>query len=257
VYRLFIDEVGHDNLKTVNDPNERYLCLMGVMLHLPTAGKQLDEALNSLKKKVFGTEAVVLHRREIIDKKPPPFDALNDPSKRKTFDDGLLEIIESCEYKAIAIHIDKKEHIEKYAVWVHQPYHYCLTAMMERYAMQLRTNGAKGDVMAEWRGIKPNRRLEAAYRYVLKFGTGNMKAAQFKEALSSSELKIRKKAANVSGLQLADLLANPVARHLLCRRTSTEMTAEFGMKVVAILNTSKFRRSYSGKIEGYGFKMLP
>ncbi len=256
MYRLFIDEVGHDNLKTVNDPSEQYLCLMGVILHLPSAGKQLEERLNTLKNAVFGTAAVVLHRREIINKKPPPFDALNDLSKRKAFDDGLLEIIEACSYKAIAVHIDKKEHVEKYAVWVHQPYHYCLAVMMERYVMQLRSDGAKGDVMAEWRGIAPNRKLEAAYRYIHKFGTSNMKTAQFQEALSSGELKIQKKDANIAGLQLADLLASPAARYLQCKRTGIPMNAKFGLKVVSILNASKFR-SYNGKIEGYGYKLLP
>jgi hypothetical protein len=36
MYRLFIDEFGHDNLNTANDPNEQFLCLLGVALDSPS-----------------------------------------------------------------------------------------------------------------------------------------------------------------------------------------------------------------------------
>jgi hypothetical protein len=171
VYRLFIDEVGHDNLKSAKDPNER----------------KLD---------IFETENIVLHRREIIDKNEEPFDKLRDPTKRKKFDESLLSLIETCDYAAIAVLIDKKEHIEKYTVWRHQPYHYCLTAMLERYVMHLEAIGDEGDVMAEWRGVLPNRKLEAAYQYIYKNGNDNIKADRFQTRLSSAQLKIKTKSAN-------------------------------------------------------------
>jgi hypothetical protein len=230
---------------------------MGVILHLETAAKYLESELNALKKSVFGTEAVVLHRRELIDKRPAPFDKLADPETRARFDDGLLSIIEVCDYAAVAILLDKKEHIEKYAVWRHQPYHYCLKAMMERYVMHLEAVGDVGDIMAEWRGVLPNKKLEGAYRYLYQHGTENMTADQFQCRLSSGELKIRTKASNVAGLQLADIIASPAARYLQCKKRGEEMTAPFGKKVVEILNASKFRRSWSGRIEGYGTKYLP
>jgi hypothetical protein len=257
VYRLFIDEVGHDNLNTANDSSERYLCLLGLIVELESANKHLIGTMEALKVAIFKTPKVVLHRREIIDKKPPPFDLLEDSNTRDAFDQGLLNLIATCEYRVVAVLIDKKEHIERYAVWRSHPYHYCLRAMLERYVMHLNDLGATGDVMAEWRGVKPNRKLEAAYKHIYTQGTENMSRTQFQARLSSGQLKIQKKGANIAGLQLADLLASPVNRSLLCKKNKVEMTAPFGKRVVEILLESKYRRSHKGKIEGYGLKLLP
>src|ERR1035437_5788722 len=73
-YRLHIDEVGHHNLASANDPNERYLCLVGVILDLEYSMGEFTDSMNSLKMEVFGTHNVVLHRRELIDKSPAPYD---------------------------------------------------------------------------------------------------------------------------------------------------------------------------------------
>ena len=123
--------------------------------------------------------------------------------------------------------------------------------------MHLEDTGDVGDIMAEWRGVLPNKKLEAAYRHIYKNGTENMKSDRFQRRLSSKELKIRTKAANIAGLQLADLVASPASRYLLCKKFGEEMKAPFGKQVVEILNASKFRRSRNGKIEGFGTKFLP
>jgi Protein of unknown function (DUF3800) len=259
MHRLFIDEVGHDNLNSRDDPNERFLCLMGVIVDLEQANDVLEEKMNALKLAVFKTKNVVLHRREIINKRPPPFDVLATRATRAFFDQQLLDLIATCSYTAIAVLIDKKEHYDKYAVWHHHPYHYCLKAMLERYVMHLRSTGERGDVMVEWRGINPNRKLEAAYKTIYTRGTENMPGRQFQQALSSGQLKIRTKSANIAGLQLADLVANPACRYLICKKQQIPMTAPFGLKVVAILNDSKYRRCGWGDrtVEGYGTKCLP
>jgi hypothetical protein len=75
--------------------------------------------------------------------------------------------------------------------------------------------------------------------------------------LSSGQLKIKKKEANVAGLQLADLLANPASRDLICKRQGVAMTATFGSRVVKILYEVKYRRSWKGTVKGYGTKTLP
>jgi hypothetical protein len=257
VYRLFIDEAGHDNLKSANNPNERYLCLLGIIINLEEANQHLTETMDALKLSVFNTTNVVLHRREIIDKKTPPFDLLSNPKTRALFDDGLLKLIADCNYTVIAVLIDKKEHIDTYQVWRAYPYHYCFKAMMERYALHLGNLGASGDVMAEWRGVKPNRKLEDAYKYIYTRGTEYLGPTRFQQVLSSGQLKISKKEANIAGVQLADLLANPTYRHLLCKKKNEEMKAPYGKKVVEILEASKYRRNARGKIDGFGIKFLP
>jgi hypothetical protein len=111
--------------------------------------------------------------------------------------------------------------------------------------------------MVEWRGIKPNKYLEESYARLYRNGTENVSAADMKKYLSSSQLKIEKKEANVAGLQLADLLASPASRYLICKKAGQRMTAPFGREVMKILIKYKFRRSIRGRLDGYGLKCLP
>jgi hypothetical protein len=129
---------------------------------------------------------------------------------------------------------------------------------LERYALFLKGENAVGDVMAESREKKDNKRLAKAYRYIYKNGTDNIPAQLIQQRLSSVEIKIKRKSENIAGLQMADMLANPSCRDLICTHTSTPMTAEFGKRVVEILYKAKYRRNpYNGTVAGWGTKWLP
>jgi hypothetical protein len=133
-----------------------------------------------------------------------------------------------------------------------------MTVLLERYVMFLMANKNVGDVMAESREKKDNKQLSKAYRYLYKNGTDNISAALFQQWLSSKEIKIKRKTDNIAGLQLADLIANPSCRELICARTKTSMTAEFSKKVVEILYRRKYcRNSLNATVAGWGTKWLP
>jgi hypothetical protein len=225
------------------------------------------DSMNALKMEIFGTQNVVLHRRELIDKKPAPYDKLADPEVEEKFNSLLLGLVENAKYTTIAVLIDKQRHFEKYEKWHFEPYHYCLTAMIERYVWWLEEENAVGDVMAEGRSRRPDMKLEAAYKYIYRNGTGCQGAESkmfvspemMKRRLTAGGIKIRNKTANVSGLQLADVLANPARRHILCRLENTPMTSAFGKQIVKILVRSKYRRCRWGnrRIIGFGVKVLP
>ena len=209
MFRLFIDECGHHNMKSADNPNERYLGLTGVIMREAYASGQFTDALNQLKQEVFGRSNFPLHRTDILAATISPFDVLKDAATRERFDAGLLQLIESGVYRVVTVVIDKKEHRTKYTVWLFQPYHYCLTVLIERYVMLLQANNSVGDVLAESRGKKDNKRLARAYRYIYKNGTDNIAANIIQQRLSSKEIKIKPKSENIAGLQLADSMANP------------------------------------------------
>lgn len=267
MYRLFIDEVGHHNLATANDPAERYLCLVGVILDLEYSMTEFSDAVNAIKLEIFGTRDVVLHRRELIDKKPAPYDKLSDPAVKERFDSLLLRLIENSRYTVISIFIDKQRHLEKYDAWHFEPYHYCLTAMLERYVWWLDEEDAVGDVMAEGRSRKQDMKLEAAYKYVYSNGTGfdgpEKKVFVSKELiqkrLTAKEIKMKTKASNEVGLQLADIVANPARRHIQCKIENVKFKSKFSRAIVKILVKLKYRRCRWGsrQIIGYGVKILP
>jgi hypothetical protein len=256
VFRLCIDEVGHASMRDVEHPNGRYLSLTGVIMRIEYERQHFEPALNILKARIFGTTEIVLHRTEIVYRRPP-FDCLNDDARRADFDRSALGVIENASYRVITVVIDKLEHKRRYLVWQANPYHYCLMALLERYALWLQNAGTYGDVMAESRGKKDNKKLSKSYTRLYDNGSGYVDRLTFHERLTSRELKLKEKSANVAALQLADLIANPSMRYMICERTGTEMNAEFGTRVVNILKRHKYRRKFDGTIRGVGTKWLP
>jgi hypothetical protein len=256
VLRIFIDEVGNHDLRSCERPTERYLALTGVIMEAGYEAGEFRTALNRLKQDIFGTNDIVLHRRDILDA-APPFQALSDAGVRSRFNDALLALVREGRYKVCTVVIDKREHRDRYAVWRFHPYHYCLTVLLERYVQRLERIGETGDVVVEARGKKENIKLEKAYQYIYKNGTDYALAKVFQDRLTSRDIKLKPKDANIAGLQLADILANPSCRHMICERTKMPMTAQFSAKLVEVLTDSKYHRSEAGAIAGWGEKWLP
>jgi hypothetical protein len=256
VFRLSIDEVGHANIKDAENENCRYLSLTGVIMGIGHERLQFEPALNILKMRIFGTADVVLHRNDIVYRRPP-FDCLNDTVTRVDFDNSVRTLMQNASYRVITVTIDKLEHKRRYLVWQAHPYHYCLMALLERYVLWLIKANSCGDVMAESRGKKDNRKLERSYARLYDQGTPFVGYKMFQRRLTSRELKIKDKAANIAALQLADLIANPSMRSMICEKDGVPMTAGFGNQVVTILKRNKYRRMANGTITGVGTKWLP
>jgi hypothetical protein len=66
LYRLFVDECGDADLKSADDPRQQYLGVTGIIMQADYELGRFTAGLNLLKKKFFGTDAIVLHRREIM-----------------------------------------------------------------------------------------------------------------------------------------------------------------------------------------------
>jgi hypothetical protein len=258
-YRLYIDEVGNPDLGASADPNHRYLSLTGVILDLAYVDNVVFPALEALKRKFFGShpdDPIVLHRKELVNKKPP-FEALQDPAAEAAFNCELLALFQTWDYTVLTVVIDKLEHQQRYRTWRFDPYHYCLTVMVERYILWLRQRVAQGDVMSESRGGKEDRRLKDSFERVCQEGSDFVPPDQFQAHLTSRQLKVKSKANNIAGLQLADLMAHASFRATLARREGRPLAANFGGQIAAILEASKYHRNAAGVIEGWGRKWLP
>jgi len=142
-------------------------------------------------------------------------------------------------------------------VWHYDPYHYCQEVLLERYVLWLERKGAVGDVMAESRGGREDRRLKDSFNRIWLEGTRYVPANQFAARLTSRQLKVKTKANNIAGLQLADLIAHPSFKYILCRRQKTAQPRTFGAQIAQILVGCKFLRSPSGTLVGWGCKWLP
>jgi hypothetical protein len=235
---MYIDEVGNTDLDSSDDPNHRFLSLTGVILDLDYVESTLHPQMEELKAKYFGShpdEPVILHRKEMLNARPP-FQVLREPAIRQKFDHDLLNLMRAWDYTVITICLDKKKHKETYAVWRYDSYHYCLAVLLERFVFFLNRTTSMGDALAESRGGKEDMRLKSAFNRLWKQGTDYVGPEQFQSALTSRELKIKSKANNISGLQLADLVAHPSRNEILREQgLLARNLGPFGSAVVDIL----------------------
>lgn len=258
---MYVDEVGNSDLGASGNPNHRYLSLTGVIVSQEHVASDLNPKLEDLKARYFGShpdDPVILHRKDLVNKRGS-FTSIRDPAVCAAFDAELLALLRDIDYTVITAVIDKLDHLTKYQHWAYDPYHYCLTVLLERYALWLEARDRVGDVMAESRGAKEDRRLKAEYTRIYRAGTDNISHARFVATLTSSELKVRPKSANVSGLQIADLVAHPSFIATKARREGQPLPTNFGGDVAQILEASKYRRAlwWPHRITGYGRKWLP
>jgi hypothetical protein len=255
--RLFIDEVGNDDVKSAS---EHFLSITGITTKIRGHNNIITPEIEQIKTKFFnhGRYApVVLHRKEIL-RKEPPFQCLQDPETNIAWEKAISKLIEDLPYIANTVIIDKHEHVNRYQVWHFNPYHYCMRAIIERYVLWLNRHGLTGDVVAEPRFRKVDKALKNSFQYIYRNGTEHIPPKIIQRCLTSHELKFDPKANNVSGLQLVEMIAHPSHQSLKAKFTGEPMKAAFGSRVVEILERKHYARDpKSGRIDGWGKKWLP
>jgi hypothetical protein len=261
LYRIYIDEVGNHDMRHADDPNQRFLSLTGVILESGYIARVLQPEMEAIKREFFQydpDEPVIFHRKEMVNRRPP-FHSLRDPAVETHFNNSLLLALARWDYWVITVVIDKQAHRDQYQVWRFHPYHYCLTVMLERFVLFLHYGNNRGDVMIESRGGTEDRTLKASYTRLYERGTDSIPQNRWQACLTSGEIKIKPKGANISGLQLADLIAHPSRREVLLEhRLIVDTRDTFGDQICTILRRSKYLRDRrTARIEGYGKKLLP
>ena len=256
--RLFIDEVGNGDLRgSATDDNVRYLSLTGILTTLDSHDRRITPAINALKHGVFGNTSVVLHRRDIV-RREGPFRILHDPEPKRQFDDGLRECVRAVPYLVTTVTIDKRSHLERYAVWRYDPYHYCLCCLIERYVFWLRRHDLRGDVAIEPRFKLGDKKLKQSFRKLYRDGTQNIPSAMIQGHLLSGEIKFFPKKANIAAMQLCDMLAHPSYRSMKFMKERLPEPDDYGTSLVNILRERKYARNpLTGTIYGWGRKWLP
>ncbi len=111
----------------------------------------------------------------------------------------------------------------------------------------------RGDVMAESRGRTEDKQLKAAYTVLHESGTFFHDVAFFQRAVTSKQLKLKPKSANIAGLQVADLLAYPCKQEILVDEGRLDDPGDvFGREICRCIETKYNRRFSDGRVRGYG-----
>ncbi len=257
-YRIYIDEVGNNDLRCSDNPNHRYLSLTGVVIELDHVKQIVNPEMEKLKSTYFNhhpDEPIIFHRKELVNKKFP-FSELKDMAIEKAFNLEFLNCLSRWDYKIITVVIDKYEHQQRYTVWRYDPYHYGMAILFERFHLRLKEIKKVGDMMFESRGGSEDMRLKESFRKIFHEGTDYIRHEDIDESLTSTELKIRQKSANISGLQLADLIAYP-ARNFAMRHYKLAVSERptFNDAIIEVIKPKFFHSNK--KLDGYGLKLLP
>ncbi len=106
--------------------------------------------------------------------------------------------------------------------------------------------------MAESRGGKEDKRLKNAFIKLWEEGTQYVVPEKFQELFTSKQLKVKPKANNISGLQLADIIAHPSRNEILNDNNLLEKPlAPFAIKIIQILQRKYYQQQ--GRIFGKKF----
>jgi hypothetical protein len=255
---LYIDESGTHSYpkKDKNRPAKRYLSLTGVIIENRYYVEVIQPKIREIKLLVASDpdNLPILHREDILNRRGD-FIKLRDPVLCKEFDRLVLELLSNHDYVICVVVLDKTEHLKKYGAAAYHPYHYCLNVILEKYTRCLHDLNSIGDVMAEARGGKDDRKLEKEYTKFYRFGTQFRSPEYIQQVLTSEDIKIRRKELGIEGLEIADLLtlANKIdVLHTYGHIDSLD--PNFQTKLIRKIQPRYFKNG--SIIKGYGKKLL-
>ena len=212
IYHLFLDETGDHGLTSI-DKNFPLFLLCGCLFSEDSI-KKAEDKIGAFKIKYFKTKEVILHSRE-IRKCEGAFQILFDLNLKAEFYKDLNKIIDEIDYRIIGAGVNKEEHIKKYGKQARDPYSLSLSFIIERVVFCLDSLESKSllDIKAEVRGKKEDAMLLAHFNSIIDGGTYYVNRERMQEREPSFRFCTKKD--NIVGLQIADLTAYPLARHLL------------------------------------------
>ena len=212
-YYLYIDECGDHNLKNY-DEQFPIFTLCGVIV-CEDKREWLENEVHALKDEFWGNQYTILHSRD-IRKCQRGFEILFDLEVKKRFYERVNRILGTAEvYTIVACAILKEPYIRNYGR-LNDVYAQSLSFVLERavfYLEGLHEEEIEMHTVVEMRGKKEDEKLRLFYNQLLDNGTYWVNTERLKKYAKSFTLLPKK--ANVIGLQVADLVAYPITRHIL------------------------------------------
>ena len=205
---VYVDESGDHNL-ILSDPEFSVFVLTFCIFRKEDYIGQTVPALQRIKFRHFGHDMVVFHERE-IRKATGCFRFLTDDGLRKGFMTDLNDWVDQSPFAIIAVVIRKAEFSQKHVAG-HNPYHFAMQLGLERVEKYLRRREPQErltHVVFEARGKREDDELELEFRRVCD-------GQNFRKNKLAFQIVVAAKQINSTGLQLADLTARPIGRHIM------------------------------------------
>lgn len=211
-YYLFLDECGDQNLANF-DPSFPIFTLCGIVLSEEQL-QILSSQINDLKKTFWGDKKIILHSRD-IRKCQNGFELFFNLETKQSFYERINEILGQDIYTIICCAILKEPYIRQYGK-LNDVYGQSLSFIMERtvfYLDGVKKSNIELTTIIEKRGKKEDSSLLAYYNSLIDRGTYWVTADRIKSYFKNFQMKAKQD--NIIGLQVADLIAYPITRHIL------------------------------------------
>ncbi|MBK8092971.1 MAG: DUF3800 domain-containing protein [Verrucomicrobiaceae bacterium] len=239
-YLVFVDESGDHGMATINPDFPLFALAFCVFLKAAYV-HEVTPAVRELKVKNFGHDLVILHEHD-IRKKAGAFSMMSK-EPREAFLHQLTQIIDAAEFTLVVVVIDKRE-LHLTDVSSTNPYHLALLFGLERVYRLLSERGQGTQTthfIVEARGKREDTELELEFRRICEGDNGLAKQLPFKLVMAD-------KRTNSEGLQIADMVARPVALSVL--------RPDQPNRAMTILQ-HKFWQGSDGQVAGNGLKCFP
>jgi hypothetical protein len=254
-YIVYVDESG-DHALAALDPDYPVFVLAFCIFQKAEYARLAVPRLEQLKFRYFGHDMVVLHEHE-IRKSKGEFRILLRRETREAFLHDLNALVAEVPFTIVASCIRKHEFVERRGASSNL-YHVALEAGLEQISRFLHERGqhqAATHVVFERRGRREDQELEQEFERICRdrqvagispgLIPGQRPGAGLGDAL---RLVMASKQSNTCGLQLADLVARPIGRHIL--------SPEQPNRALALLSP-KLRRGPDGEVRGWGLICAP
>lgn len=210
----YIDESGDHNLDMKTVDNKYNVFVLGLVLIKKENYESIDTGFKKIKKDIFGSEDFILHTNELNnpnDKRSDPRNkVIYNPTKRAEFYALINEFIKNAPFTTCYMVVRKEHFVNQYTTPI-DPYELSFENILNRTMKY--SHGRDVDMHIECRQSGLDRQMEAQFAKYSLSGTRFCTAEDIKRRIKKFEFFDKNK--NITGIQIADLLANPVGRHFL------------------------------------------
>ena len=207
-YVVYVDESGDHSLASI-DPDYPIFVLALCVFHKRHFSEKIIPAVQKLKFNYFGHDSVVLHEHE-IRKQKGVFAFLSHQPTRNEFMHRLSSVMEASNFVLIGCVVDKQR-LSKAEGASSNPYHIaleiCLDALYS-FLSEKNQSSMQTHVVVECRGKKEDAELELEFRRICDGEHSGNRQLPF-------NIIFAEKKTNLTGLQLADLVARPIGLNYL------------------------------------------
>ncbi len=207
-YIIYGDETGDQSTKIIYDEHPVFaltLCVFSKRTYIDHVVRQFKE----LKFNFWGHDAVILHGAK-LRKQVEDFQFLQNEIRRELFLYKLSETIHNSPFTVISTAIDKRllkemrfNPINAYELSLE----YCVDSVY-RFLQEKNQPGKVTHIIIESRGHNFDNELNVSFRKIIEKNVARQNAFPLKVIFVD-------KKANSIGLQIADLVAHPIGRHVV------------------------------------------